>query len=136
MAAFDQPAASRAALSEAARDYFLSGKSADRAKEFGVTQRTINRWRASLQGKDSQKRNPLSKASKFSKKGKVTVTVKANYIVGGDPKYGRMRELASVVSSDFFSQALANPDEAWQTFLDANVYPDGLIDSVQSISFK
>ena len=29
-----------------------------------------------------------------------------------------------------------SPDDAWQTFLDANVYPDGLIDSVQSISFK
>ena len=135
MAAFDQPAASRQAIQDAARDYFLSGKSSERAKEFGVTQRTVNRWRASLENKGSQKRNPLSQASKFSKH-KVTVKVKAHYSPGGDPSYGRMRTLESAVPASFFAQALSNPDDAWQTFLEANNYPDGDIDNVQSISFK
>lgn len=140
MAAFDQPAASRSALHDAAQDYLnqriLSGKSSERAKEFNVTQKTIQRWRASLTGSGAQKRNPLSKSSTFSKRGKTTVKIKAQYTPGGDPSYGRMRTLESDVPAGFFSQALANPDEAWQTFLDSNVYPDGLIDSVQSISFK
>ena len=137
---FDQPAASNKALSEAANDYLsqriLSGKAADRAREFNVTPRTIQRYRASLQGKGSQKRNPLSKSSTFSKRGKVVVKVKAQYAPGGDPKYGRMRTLESAVPSEFFSQALSNPDDAWQTFLEANNYPDGDISNVQSISFR
>ena len=140
MAEFPQSAASRAALQDAAQDYLnhriASGKASERAKEFGVTERTVNRWRASLSGKGSQKRNPLSKSSTFSKRGKVTVTVKAQYTPGGDPDYGRMRELTSDVPADFFSQALSDPDEAWQTFLDANVYPEGIISDVKSISFK
>lgn len=140
MPEFPQSAASKAALHDAAQDYLnqriLSGKTSERAKEFNVTPRTIERWRASLQGKGSQKRNPLSKSSTFSKRGKVTVKVKANYSPGGDPKYGRLRTLESEVPAEFFSQALNNPDDAWQTFLDSNVYPDGLVDSVQSISFK
>ena len=140
MVEFPQPAASNKALQEATNDYLnsriLSGKTSERAKEFSVTTRTIERWRSSLQGKGSQKRNPLSKSSTFSKRGKVTMKVKANYAVGGDPKYGRLRTLESDVPADFFSQALSDPDEAWQTFLDSNAYPDGLIENIQSISFK
>ena len=140
MAEFPQSATSRQAIHDAAQDYLnhriLSGKSSERAKEFSVSQRTIERWRSSLSGKGSQKRNPLSKASKFSKRGKVTVKVKAHYNPGDDPKYGRMRDLTSDVPSSFFSQALADPDAAWETFLDANVYPGGTIENVQSIRFK
>lgn len=140
MAEFSQSAASRAAIHDAAQDYLnqriLSGKSSERAKEFNVTTRTIERWRASLAGKGSQKRNPLSKSSTFSKRGKVTVKVKATYAVGGDAKYERLRELESDVPASFFSQALADPDAAWETFLDANVYPGGTIDNVQSIRFQ
>lgn len=61
---------------------------------------------------------------------------KAHYNPGDDPKYGRMRDLTSNVPSSFFSQALSDPDEAWQTFLDSNVYPGGTIENVQSIIFK
>lgn len=140
MAEFPQSAASRAALHDAAQDYLnqriLSGKSSERAKEFNVTQRTIERWRSSLSGKGSQKRNPLHKGSTFSKRGKTVVQIKAQYNVGGDPKYGRFRTLESAVPASFFSQALDDPDEAWQTFLEANNYPDGELDNVQSISFK
>lgn len=140
MAEFPQSAASRQAIHDAAQDYLnhriLSGKTSERAKEFNVTTRTIERWRSSLTGKGSQKRNPLSKSSTFSKRGKVTVKVKAHYNPGDDPKYGRMRSLTSDVPSSFFGQALADPDEAWQTFLEANNYPDGEISNVQSISFK
>ena len=140
MAEFPQSAASRQALHDAAQSYLnhriLSGKTSDRAKEFNVTQKTIQRWRASLSGSGAQKRNPLSKSSTFSKRGKVTVKVKATYAVGGDAAYERLRELESDVPSSFFGQALADPDVAWETFLDSNVYPGGTIDNVQSIIFK
>lgn len=141
MAEFPQSAASRAALQDAARDYLnhriASGKASERAKEFGVTERTVNRWRASLAGKGSQKRNPLSKSSTFSKWGKVTVKLTATYRPGDDDSYKRdNKPMTADVPAGFFSQALSDADEAWQTFLDANVYPLGTVENVQSIRFQ
>ena len=141
MAEFEQSAASRAAMHDAAQSYLnhriLSGKSSERAKEFNVTQKTIQRWRASLSGSGAQKRNPLSKASTFSKRGKVTVKLTATYRAGGDDEYKRdNKPMWSEVSSGFFSQALADPDEAYQQFFDGNVYPPGTVENVRGISFQ
>ena len=141
MAEFPQSAASRAAMHDAAQSYLnhriASGKASEHAKEFNVTTRTIERWRASLAGKGSQKRNPLSKSSTFSKRGKVTVKLTATYRPGNDDSYKRdNKPMVADVPASFFSQALADPDEAWQTFLDSNVYPLGTVENVRGISFQ
>lgn len=139
MASFDQPAASRAALSEAAAKHLrsssvisaLAGTSDKKSKAYRNAARRMQLLTAPEGRKQRRKATP----GKLAGVGKTTVKVKAQYTPGGDPSYGRMRTLESNVPADFFAQALADPDEAWQTFLDANVYPDGLIDSVQSIRF-
>ena len=141
MAEFPQSAASRQAIHDAARDYLnqriLSGKSSERAKEFNVTPKTIQRWRASLTGSGKQARNPLSKSSTFSKRGKTTIKLKADYAAGGDSGYLRKsKPMQAEVPAGFFSQALADPDAAWQTFLDSNVYPPGTVENVRGIRFQ
>lgn len=143
MAEFPQSAASRAALQDAARDYLnqriLSGKSSERAKEFHVTQKTIQRWRASLSGSSAQKRNPLAKGSSFGK-GKVHVKLVADFDYGDDPEYHRDKKpmhtmLDGLPRTAFFHAALNDPDEAWEMFLN-NYGVIGTVENVQSIRFQ
>ena len=140
MAEFPQAAASRQALHDAAVRHLrsprvvsaLAGTSDKKSKAYRNAARRLQLATAPETAK--QRRKPS--AGLLNQVGKVTVKVKARYAVGGDPKYGRMRDLEANVPPDFFAQALADPDEAWQTFLEANNYPPGDIDNVQSISFK
>ena len=140
MAEFPQSAASRAALHEAAVKHLrsssvvsaLAGTSDKKSKAYRNAARRVQLLTAPEGRKQRRKATP----GKLAGVGKVTVKIKANYAVGGDPKYARLRTLESDVPADFFSQALADPDQAWQTFLEGNNYPDGELSNVQSISFK
>lgn len=142
MADFPQSAASRQSIQDAAQGYLngriLEGKAADRAKEFGVTPRTVERWRASLTGSGSQQRNPLHRLSKI---GGFKMTVKADYAAGGDPAYLRRQKQMSSIrftaneARTLLNQAQADPDEAWQTFFDVYILPSGTIEHAH-ISFS
>lgn len=142
MADFNQSAASRQAIHDAARDFLdariLSGKSAERAKEFGVSQRTIERWRSSLEGKGSQKRSPLHRLSTFGKQ-KIQMKLDATLVVGGNPKYARFRRGIVVhVDRQLLNHALGDEesqDEAWQDFFDDYLMPEGEVENIQHLSF-
>ena len=144
MAEFAQSAASRAALHDAARQHLnqqiLSSPAKALAAQIGVSERTVQRWKAFLTGSGSQARNPAKSLPKVAKAAKpVQVTLKADFDYGGDPAYHRdqkpMHTMGDGLGADFFAQALNNPDEAWEMFLD-NYGVVGTVENVRDIRFS
>ena len=124
MAQFDQSDVTRQAITQAAQEYLaaniLTGKVRDIAARYGVSEREVYRWRAFLLGKGSQQRSPLrSKKVKPQK-----IHFKGDIIIGGDPRYRVHRnprggvDLSSHFSDAILSDAISDPDEAWQAFFD------------------
>lgn len=134
MAEFEQSAASRQAMRDAAKQYLrrasvisaLAGTSDKKSRAYKSAQRRVERWTAA----PGQQQRKASAAALATVAGALEVDIVADYAVADDSKYSRRNKhmtkvLPSQVSSDFLAQALNNPDEAWQTFLDWYVIPAG-----------
>ena len=119
MAEFAQSATSRQAIHDAAVKHLrsssvvsaLAGTSDKKSKAYRNAARRMQLLTAPEGRKQRRKATP----GKLAGVGKTTVKVKAQYTPGGDPSYGRMRELTSDVPAGFFAQALSDPDEAWRS---------------------
>ena len=152
MAEFAQSAASRAAIHDAARS-FVSGRATiseqrqhiltapvkTLAKQAGVSERQVYRWRSMLLEKGSQKRRVGKKSlEKLAKAdpGKVRLNLDATLVIGGDPAYSRRRsgivvDLSADEASELLGHALGDEedqDEAWQDFFDDYVCPAGWVE--------
>lgn len=147
MAAFDQSAASRSALSEAAAKHLrsssvisaLAGTSDKKSKAYRNAARRMQLLTAPEGRKQRRKATP----GKLSKVGKPTQMHFAGHIiVGGDPEYDVKRDATISLTADEASRMLSHAlgdeedqDEAWQDFFDAYIMPEGFIENPQ-VSFK
>ena len=134
MAEFEQSQATRQAMRDAAKQYLrrasvisaLAGTSDKKSRAYKSAQRRVERWTAEP-GK--QQRKP-SLAALATVADALEVDVVADYAVADDLTYSRRNKhmkthLPSEKSAEFLNEALNNPDEAWQTFLDWYVIPAG-----------
>lgn len=140
MADFQQSAASRQAMSDAARaalyNRITTGPAKALAGALGVTPRTVERWRAFINKSGAQQRNPEKALPKVAGlAGSVTLAFSGAVDVGGNPKYSRQLDTQVEVPAETLSQALARPDDAWEAFFDAYVFPGGTVEDIDSLSF-
>lgn len=141
---YNQPSATKTATQDAARDYLkqqiMSGSSKDAALLFGVTQKTVTRWRAFLTGSSSQKRDPFKQSTPKIAKATaraIRINVTADYTPADDDEYlkedyGLYADFADPAS---MLESMVNaPNEAWENFFEANYYPSGTLDNISSFS--